>query len=67
MATTNIVEMMCQNIQWAVSKYAVPAIGIRIRILSIFRMKSDASAVIIAFVLVSDFTSAVDRSRISRR
>ena len=67
MATTNIVEMMCQNIQWVVSKYAVPAIGIRMRILRMFRIKSVRRAVMSALMRVSGFMPAVDRIRIRRR
>ena len=64
---TNIVEMACQNIQWAVSKYVELIIGIRIRILRMFRMKNIVSAVMIALVRVFGFMFAVDRIRIRRR
>ena len=66
-ATTNIIEIRCQNIQWIVSKDGEPVSGIRIRILRMFSMKNSANPVMIAFVRVVGLISAVDRiSRSSR-
>ena len=43
--TTNTVDMMCQNIQWIVSKCVVVIRGVKIRILVTFRTKKIVSAV----------------------
>jgi len=67
MPTTNNIDIRCHNIQWAVSKYVAPAIGMRIRIRRIFSTNSIANAVIIAFVRVLGFMSAVDISSSSSR
>ena len=64
---TAIIDIMCQNIQWIVSNEARFDSLIRIRILVMFRMNSEAVAVIIALILVLGSMFGVDRIRIRRR
>ena len=66
-ATTNMVDAMCQKNQWIVSKFGVVIRAVRIRILAMFRMNKAAVAVRMAFSLVFALMFAVDRKRARRR
>ncbi len=66
-ATMNIVDTRCQNIQCVMSKYEVVASGTSIRILVMFRAKSIATAVSIALTLIFGLMFGVRRTRAIRR
>ena len=66
-ATTKIVDIRCQNIQWSVSNWGEFVIEIRNINLRMFSANSIAIAVMIALALVSGFMFAVDINNNSKR